>query len=119
MATRAKCSGRLLCATAMSRPISLGLLILLVCHLIHNCYKYAAARPRSEVRRPQARGHHGAAPALDTQRNRSATAPAASTPARSVARLMMLTYHSSAASAVVRRPPAPVQAEEALQLTTI
>src|SRR4029450_9430804 len=36
MATRAKCSGRLLCATAKSRPISGELLRLLSYHLIHN-----------------------------------------------------------------------------------
>ena len=51
MATRAKCSGRLLCATAMSRPILPELLILLSYHLIHNCYKYTAACPHCEVRR--------------------------------------------------------------------
>jgi hypothetical protein len=52
LATRAKCSGRLLCATAMSRPILPELLILPIYHLIHNHYKKCTdAHPRSEVRR--------------------------------------------------------------------
>jgi hypothetical protein len=47
MATRAKCSGRLLSAMGMSRSTLPELPILLVHHLIRNCNEYTDAPPHS------------------------------------------------------------------------
>jgi hypothetical protein len=76
--TRAKCSGRLLCAMAKSRPISGELLRLLSHHLIHNClictdsvHTLGCDARKAGLDLGRRAIPHGSCPALDIQRNRS------------------------------------------------